>query len=124
MSIESAYPFYSSTTAIELERGAVLALESTRQRIYRIDVIRDLLKGMESGAINYDDDITGGITLMTVVVETLDNAMSNAFEDFNKVRAYIEAIGGDDFSSIVEKAKQTPPVPLYHPEGETEGDES
>ncbi|MEW8287818.1 MAG: hypothetical protein AB2697_17710 [Candidatus Thiodiazotropha endolucinida] len=122
MSTESAYPFYTSTTAIELERGAVLALESTRQRIYRIDVIRDLLKGMESGDINYDDDITGGVTLLTVVVETLENAMADAFEDFNKVQAYIEAISGDDFSSVVEKAKQAPPV--SHPEGEAEGGES
>ncbi|MEW8115268.1 MAG: hypothetical protein AB2748_19830 [Candidatus Thiodiazotropha endolucinida] len=122
--MSSAYPFYSSTTAIELERDAVLALESTRQRIYRIDVIRDLLKGMESGAINYDDDITGGVTLLTVVVETLETAMVDAFEDFNKVQAYIEAISGDDFNNVVEKARQTPPAPFYSPEGEAEGGES
>lgn len=119
--MSSAYPFFSSTTAIGLERDAVLALESTRQRIYRIDVIRDLLKGMESGDINYDDDITGGVTLLTVVVETLENAMADAFEDFNKVQAYIEAISGDDFNNVVEKARQTPPAPLYHPAGGAEG---
>lgn len=50
------------TTSIQ---SAVLALESIKQRLSKIDVICDLLKSMESGDINYDGDINGGVTLNT-----------------------------------------------------------
>ncbi|MEW8060474.1 MAG: helix-turn-helix transcriptional regulator [Candidatus Thiodiazotropha endolucinida] len=50
------------TTSIQ---SAILALESINQRLSKIDVICDLLKGMESGDINFDGDINGGITLNT-----------------------------------------------------------
>ncbi|MEW8230337.1 MAG: hypothetical protein AB2745_08440 [Candidatus Thiodiazotropha endolucinida] len=86
--------------------SAVLALENINQRLFRIDVICALLKGMESGDINIDDNITGGITLMTVVVESLDFAMSDAFEDCSKVQNYIEAQTGEHFTRLVENAKQ------------------
>ncbi|MFI0414262.1 MAG: helix-turn-helix domain-containing protein [Candidatus Thiodiazotropha sp.] len=45
--------------------SAILELESINQRLSKIDVICDLLKGMESGDINFDGDINGGITLNT-----------------------------------------------------------
>ncbi|MEW7973863.1 MAG: hypothetical protein AB2821_10315 [Candidatus Thiodiazotropha endolucinida] len=86
--------------------SAVLALESINQRLSKIDVICDLLKGMESGDINFDGDLTGGVTLMTVVVESLELAMSDAFEDCSKVQDYIEAQTGEHFTRLIEKAKQ------------------
>ncbi|MBT3044251.1 MAG: hypothetical protein KME67_15425 [Candidatus Thiodiazotropha sp. (ex Codakia orbicularis)] len=86
--------------------SAVLALDTIYQRISRIDVICDVLKGMESGDINFDGDITGGVTLMTVVVESLELAMSDAFEDCTKVQAYFEDLTGEHFTRLVENARQ------------------
>ena len=86
--------------------STVLALDNIYQRLSRIDVICDLLKGMESGDINFDGDLTGGVTLMTVVVESLEHAMSDALEDCIEVQNYIEAQTGEHFTRLVEKAKQ------------------
>ncbi|MEW8548579.1 MAG: hypothetical protein AB2693_34185 [Candidatus Thiodiazotropha sp.] len=85
---------------------AVLALENIHQRLSRVDIICDLLKGMESGDINYDDNITGGITLMTIVVESLELAMNGAFEECSKVQSYIEAQEGKALPFLVKDAKQ------------------
>ncbi|MET0063206.1 MAG: hypothetical protein ABW176_13020 [Candidatus Thiodiazotropha endolucinida] len=94
-----------SSTDVELERDAVLGLESIHQRLCRIDAIYDLLKGMESGDINYDGDITGGITLRTIAIESFERAMYGVFDDYEKIKAYVQAKGGDDFKNLVVQAK-------------------
>lgn len=86
--------------------SAVLAFEDIWHRLCRIDIIYDLLEGMESGDINFDDDITGGITLRTIVVESLEAALSGYVDDCSNVIRYLEAQGGDDFNKLVESAKQ------------------
>ncbi|MCU7806056.1 MAG: hypothetical protein KZQ96_23010 [Candidatus Thiodiazotropha sp. (ex Lucinoma borealis)] len=85
--------------------SVVLAVEDIWHRLCRIDIIYDLLEGMESGDINFDDDITGGVTLRTIVVESLEAALSGYVDDCSEVMRYLEAQGGEPFMKLVENAK-------------------